>query len=258
MVENNNKVGITMVDRAMKILHYLEKKEGSAGISEIANALSLPKANVYRIMNTLREWRAVELIEESNGYRLGILLIRFGEKARKNIHLVDVCRPLMKMVVKETEESINLGVLHGDQIWMIHSESGQGRIIATKSMSTNPLYCSSMGKVYLAHFSKESLEDYYRNNHLEPRTENTIVTLKGFLKEKEEILKNNIAFDNDEYEIGLSCIGTPIFNKKKEVVACLSVSGPSTRIHLKKDEIIKHLKNATSLLEEYTEYLDIQ
>ena len=36
--------------------------------------------------------------------------------------------------------------------------------------------------------------------------------------------------DNEEFEIGVSCVGAPIFDHTNKVVAGLSIAGPTSRI----------------------------
>ena len=73
-MENEEKSGVVMVSRAMAILNYLSTKDHYIGISEIAKDMSLPKATVFRIMNSLEEWNAVEC-EVGKGYHLGRFFI---------------------------------------------------------------------------------------------------------------------------------------------------------------------------------------
>lgn len=94
-----------------------------------------------------------------------------------------------------------------------------------------------------------SLKEYF-NNKLEKRTINTIIRLDDFLKEKEEILKKDLSYDNEEYEYGLSCIATPI-KKDGEVIAAISISGPTTRLKFKNyDKLKEKLLEAKKKIEE--------
>ena len=84
-----DKTGIVMVGRAMEILDYLAGKDKPVGISEMAKDLSLPKATVFRLLNSLEEWNAVEC-SENEGYQLGCFLIKLGRSASKDLHLIDI------------------------------------------------------------------------------------------------------------------------------------------------------------------------
>ena len=105
-MENKEKSGIVMVSRAMEILNYLSVKDHYVGISEIAKDMGLPKATVFRIINSLEEWNAVEY-EEGKGYHLGRFLIKLGKSASRDAGLIDICKPYMYKIAKEIEEVFN-------------------------------------------------------------------------------------------------------------------------------------------------------
>lgn len=74
--------------------------------------------------------------------------------------------------------------------------------------------------------------------------------MDSYIKEKENILKTKIAYDLEEYEYGLTCIGTPITVNNK-VLAAISVSGPTTRLKYKTFENLeKALKETAKKIED--------
>ena len=60
-------------------------------------------------------------------------------------------------------------------------------------------------------------------------TDSTITTVKELEKELEKIKKCGYACDDEEREVGLFCVGVPIF-KNGKVVAAMSLAGPKFRI----------------------------
>ena len=52
---------------------------------------------------------------------------------------------------------------------------------------------------------------------------------EAFKEEMERIRKNGYGFDNEEREIGVSCIAAPIFDLSNEPIASISISGPTSR-----------------------------
>ena len=119
------------------------------------------------------------------------------------------------------------------------------------------MYCSSIGKVFLANMNNKELEDYFSNEDFNLRTVNTITSMEKFLDEKDTILGKNIAYDNEEYEYGLTCISAPIYNFNKEIVACISISGPTSRLKFKGLEKIENkLLNITNKISSSVEILE--
>lgn len=237
---------IQMVDRACMILDYLYKMEESASISALSKELELPKANVYRILYTLQQRGIVEKETETDLYHLGKELIKYGEKVRYDFSLVNCAKHHMKEMAQSLGETVNIGIRDEGNIITLHSEEGEKSVLVSKLIPVAELYCSSMGKLVLSDMTEEERKSYFERP-LKKRTVNTIVAYDAFDTEREAILKDGHAFDREEYEYGLSCVAVPIRNREGEIIAMMSVSGPTTRLEFKGlDHIIKTLKNSSA------------
>ena len=96
-----------------------------------------------------------------------------------------------------------------------------------------PLHITAVGKIFLAQDGASSCVDYARRTGLPRFTDNTLTDSNLLVKELESVKSLGYAFDNEEAEKGVSCIGAGIYNEEGRIVAGLSVSAPSDR--LKKD-----------------------
>ncbi len=92
-----------------------------------------------------------------------------------------------------------------------------------------PPHCSAMGKALLAHQPPEVLERF-RNVPLKQYTKNTIADFGRLLEELARVRAEGYALDCEELEIGLACIGAPIFDSSGKAVAAISLSGPKSRL----------------------------
>lgn len=254
-MENEEKSGVVMVSRAMAILNYLSTKDHYIGISEIAKDMSLPKATVFRIMNSLEEWNAVEC-EVGKGYHLGRFLIKLGKSASQDSGLIDICKPYMEKISQEIEENVNLAIEYENAMLSIYSTTIQSLILSPKSIPISPLYCSSIGKAALAYLDEERFKAYFKRQDLRKRTQYTMTTQQELEEECAKIRETGVAFDDQEYEEGLYCIAVPILNKEERLVACLGISGGYLRMVSKKAKIISLLKDAKREIEVYTECMD--
>lgn len=145
---NEEKTGVLMVSRAMAILNYLSGKDKAVGISEIAKDMGLPKATVFRILNSLEEWDAVEC-GDGSGYRLGCFLIKLGKSAGKDAHLIDVCKPHMEQIAKEVGENLNLAIEYENAMLSIYSTNIASLVLSPKSIPISPLYFLSIRYTHL-------------------------------------------------------------------------------------------------------------
>ena len=88
-------------------------------------------------------------------------------------------------------------------------------------------------------------------------TPRTITTTEQLKEDLARIRANGYAVDDIENETGVRCVGAPIFNHQREVIAALSISGPADRIPLARIERVgEELANAARAISERLGYRD--
>lgn len=246
----------TMIDRAGEILDYIYNSKEPVGVSKVSSVLNLPKATVFRILTTLEKWNIVEKHRNTDKYKLGMVLIKYGAKVSSRLSLVEIAKPIIDNLSIQIGESTNLNIEHHGYSLNIYKSSNDNSILTSRLIPVSSLNCSASGKIFLSTKSKEELIEYFNSKNCLKRTMNSIVDYDIFEKEKESILDTGLAYDNEEYEYGLSCISAPIYHKGK-VFAAISISGPKTRLELKGLETIENaLKLACETVTSLIDYLD--
>lgn len=222
---------ITILDRAFKVLDCILDSPEPVGVSQLSKITQIPKANVFRILKTLEALDAI--VPVGDGFALGSRLIKYGNGAKQHNRLVPLVTPCMQKLCKDVGETINLGVQYKNEVLVIHTELADMNTLVAFLSPVTPLFCSSIGKHFLAQMSDDELENYFETQEITLRTVNSITTKDGFIKEREEILSTGIAYDREEYDYGLSCLAAPVKNKDGKTIAGLSISGPTSRLSFK-------------------------
>lgn len=113
----------------------------------------------------------------------------------------------------------------------------------------SPLFCTSVGKAMLAYMTDEEVEKVWSNSKIERLTEKTIISFDKFNEELKKIKENGYAEDDEENEMGVRCIGSPIFNQNGEIEGAISISGPTFRVTKDRvDEISKEVIKYANLI----------
>ncbi|MBK5263467.1 MAG: IclR family transcriptional regulator [Peptostreptococcaceae bacterium] len=245
-----------MIDRTCAILDYLYKSDQPIGVSKLSSSLDFPKATVFRILTTLEKRGIVEKQHNTDKYKLGMVLIKYGAKVSSNLFLVDIAKPIIDNLSDKIGESISLSIEHQEYLLNIYRSSNDSSILASRLIPISALNCSAAGKFFLTTKSKEALIKYFASESCEKRTTNSIIDYYIFEKEKICILNKKLSYDNEEYEYGLFCISSPIYYKGK-IVAAISISGPKTRFELKGLEMMESsLKLACETVSNLADYLE--
>lgn len=222
---------IQSVDRALQILEAFSQDNRELGVTEIAKSLGLHKSTTFGLLSTLENRGYVEQNQENGKYCLGLKLFELGNLVKSGMDLRRLAYPYIKDLVDQYRETVHLVVFDkGDVVYIDKTEGDRAIRILSQVGNRLPMYCTGVGKCMMAFLPEEYLQKYILNNELKAYTEFTITDKKKLMEQLEVIRQQGYAFDKEEIEIGLRCIAAPIKNYKNEIVAAISLSGPSMRM----------------------------
>ncbi|EME5379756.1 IclR family transcriptional regulator [Enterococcus faecium] len=248
-MENKKPYGTVLI-KASKILDYLAENQ-DVSLQTIAKGVGMTSSTVLKILDTLLMIGYVNKNSEKN-YRLGAKLIRYANKNIEQIDLVELTLPFLEQLQQKIDETIHLGVLDNNEILYVNKLDPKHQTIrmSSKIGITRPLYNSAMGKAVLAEFSEEQYTDYFEKHPLIPYTEYTITNALRLKKEIQTVKETHIAFDDEEIERDIFCIGASIV-KNEQIIGAFSVSMPKYRLTDEtKEQIISALKQTKSEIEQ--------
>ena len=242
------------VDKTFAILDYFTDQNHEWGITELSRKMDSNKSTVYRFLSDLEKIGAMYRNPKTGKYGLGLKLFELGKRVRLQSAFVDKTHAALMKVAERINETVHVGILKENKVYYVDKiKAPQGLTIDTEIGSCKPLHATSLGKVLLAFsFSNGELMD---NNILQPElipyTKNTHVSLEALLTELDGIRKQGYAIDREEFEIGLICVGVPIFNKNNDIVGSLSAAGPASRFEEKEVAgYVESLRSGAILMKE--------
>jgi len=220
----------TSVARAFAILDVLASK-GETGIPllEISKHLGMSKSTTYRYLVTLEKLGTVER-DEKDRFRLGIKLVELAGPILSNNDLRNQSNAILGELAAQTQETVHLGVPSEIEVVYIAKVDSSHSIQMHSSIGTRvPMYCTALGKAILAHASSTLVEQVIGHG-LTRRTPHTITSSEALRVELERVRAQGFSVDAEENEIGVCCVGAPVFNYDGKVIGAISISGPTQRI----------------------------
>ncbi|MFH1931091.1 MAG: IclR family transcriptional regulator [Pseudomonadota bacterium] len=204
------------------------------GVTNISNQLQMNKSIVHRLLSTLVALNYVEKDPISRLYRLTTKLFEVGRTGSGFKDLEKATAPVMERLAREMGETIALAILDKGELVHIAKIESQQPLRADLPVGARlPPHCTALGKVLLAQLSSHELEAIFEGLDIVKMTSKTITDLDVFKKELSSVRKLGYAVNDEEYAMGIRCIGVPVKGADQEVLASLSVSGPSVRIQHK-------------------------
>ncbi|KQY57476.1 IclR family transcriptional regulator [Nocardioides sp. Root140] len=237
--------GVQSVDRALSILEGIARV-GVAGVTEIAGELGVHKSTAFRLVATLESHGLVEQTAERGKYRLGMGILRLAGAATARLDVVQEARPVCRNLAAETGETVNIAVLSEHSALYLDQVAGSSALQSHNWVGQHiPLHATSNGKILLSSLDPDELDDFL--GALPAYTELTI-TRKGKLrKELDHVREVGYAVAVDELEVGLTAVAAPIRNAHDDVIASMSVSGPTLRLQQQRvDEVVEQLVAAAT------------
>lgn len=215
---------VPALEKAIAILELLAESQQELSVTEIYTALYIPKATTFMVLNVLERHEIVK--KNSNGrYTIGMRLYKLGITYISKLDIIKIARPHIEALMSETGFTTHLAVIYDQKVMFIDKvePSSFVRFTTYPGMRAD-IHVTSLGKAIAAHLPSDDVEAILVEQGMGTYTVNTITNIADFRQALEQIRQNGYAIENEEGELAVRCIGAPIFDNTRKVVAAVSVT----------------------------------
>jgi len=232
---------IQVIDRSARLLDAIGQYEDPVSLKILSADTGLHPSTAFRILGALMEAGFVEK-DTAGHYMLGKKLVRLASKVKRSVGLREQARDIMEALRDAIGETVNLTVREGDEMIYIERVT-PNRMMRVEQVigSRAPLHVTAVGKLMLAELGDHFIHAYTDRTGLKPYTPHTLSTEQDLLNVVHQVKAQGFAYDDEEAEEGVGCIGVLIHDSNKDVVAGLSISAPIER---RKEEWVTLVKEA--------------
>ncbi len=215
----------------MALVDLLAGAPGPLTLSRLAAGARLHTASAHRILGALIAHGLVEKTG-AGSYDLGVHWLEIGNRLRARLNIRQVAMPHMQKLAEATGETVNLIVRRGDEAVYIERVSGGQTMIQIVQVvgAHAPLHVTAAGKIFLAEDSVSGVRGYIERTGLPAYTVHTLTAAETLAAELGAIRQEGLAYDREEAELGVACLGAPIRDAEGHLVAGLSISAPAERL----------------------------
>ncbi len=218
--------GTTAIDRGAELLVRVLDADQPVGLTELASASGIPKSTASRLVSALERQGLVQQDGERGRLRPGPAILRVAERGLLERSLVELARPALDALSQASGETINLAVPGPRGVEHVAEVEGRHFLGAGQWVGrTVDYHCTAVGKIFMA-YGRVSVPTRPPAS-LTPHTITDPIGLRAAL---ESVRREGFAEAIDELEIGLAAIAAPVRGGIGQVVAALSISGPTTRM----------------------------
>ncbi len=222
---------VPAIERALTVLEFLAQSKSGFSTSEISRRLGLPKSSTYLIVGTLERLGFLQKNSHTGRYCFGLKLINLSRSALENLDLREEAKPFLQSLMQETQLTVHMAVLERTEAVIIEKIPAPG-VIPLASWVGRRLDVNStgVGKALLAFLSEEELDEIARLKGFPRRNDSTITSLGALKRELAQVRARGYSLDDEEDEMGLRCIGAPIFDSNSKSIAAISVAGTLSQL----------------------------
>ena len=205
--------GTAAIDRGADLLVRVLESEAPVALTDLASAAGLPKSTASRLVSALERRGLIEQDGERGRLRPGPAILRVAERSMLERNIVELSRPALDALAETSGETINLAVPGPEGVEHIAQVDSRHFLGAGQWLGRSVGYQhSANGKVFAA-FGRAP----------------DGVAVAG-TRELEVVRRDGSAASIDELEVGLSAMAAPVRGARGEVIAALSISGPTLRM----------------------------
>ena len=217
------------IAKALDVLDRVAEFARPVRFSELMADSALPKATLYRLVQTLTNQGMLQFDEDRQTYAPGLRLVRLAHSAWRQSSLAPVARPFVDQLAEFAGETIHLAQMDNGQVLYVDKRNASEPVeMFSQAGKVGPGYCTGVGKAIMAFLDPIAQTAAIDRQAFFAHTPNTLTTAKALSDELENIRTDGVAFDREEHEPGIICIAAPILAGQR-VIGALSVTTTTAR-----------------------------
>ncbi|MGJ9417586.1 IclR family transcriptional regulator C-terminal domain-containing protein [Massilia sp. CMS3.1] len=220
---------MTSLARGLAVVQAFSDSRKPQTIAQISQKTGIPRAAVRRCLFTLQQLGYVDA--ELNNFSLRPKVLTLGYSYLSSTPLTVSSQPYLNAISRDLGESCSLAVLEdGEVLYVARSAASRVMSVALNTGSRLPAYCTSLGRVMLAHLPAADLDAYFAKTKLKAMTDRTETNPKRLREILVEVRQDGYAINDEELELGLRSIAVPVRGASGQVLAALNVGAQASRV----------------------------
>ncbi len=241
---------MTSLARGLAVIQAFADRKRHVTISQLSGKTGLSRAAVRRCLYTLRQLGFAGCDEHGRFFLRPRILV-LGHSYLSTMPLSNAAQPILDHLGHLLHESASVATLDDqDIIYVARAHVTRVMAIELGVGSRLPCFCTSLGRVLLAHLEPEEIEEYLRRVRFTRYTEHTIDCPEKLRQVLRLVRQNGYSIVDQELEIGLRAMAVPITTANDQAVAALAVSAHAQRVSIQQMEtkFLPHLRAAAQEL----------
>lgn len=215
------------LERGLNILMELSRSHKELSFADICARVDVPKATVYRAVQTLEYMGFVQRHASTGLYSLGVNVLRLGFEYVASLDVVQVGQPVIESLRDKTGCSSHIAIRDGQDVIYVARVSAVNATIRRVSVGTRlPVHRTSLGRMLLTGLDRLAFDELYPGDVLPDNSPGSPGTPEALWQLVQEDRQRGYVIGESYFQLGISSIVYPLFNHDNEVEAVVSIMVP--------------------------------
>ncbi len=240
---------IAGLEKGLSVIEAFDETRPRLSVSEVARITGLTRAAARRYLLTLTKLDYAAF--DGKFFSLMPRILRLGHAYLASTGLPALLQPYLEQISAATQESSSAAIIDDTEIVYIARAATRRIMSIGLAVGTRlPAYCTSLGRVLMAHMPPEALDRYFTHVELRPFTPKTKIKRSEIETSLNEARNRGFALVDEELELGLRSMSVPVFDKRGQVVAAMNISAQAGRASVEAmiGDMLPHLRTAQEAL----------
>jgi len=217
---------VASVEKALRVLAAFSSGRALMSLREVAQACDLDKSAAQRFTHTLTRLGYLEKCPESKRFGLGRKVLELSFNYLRANTVVEAASPVLIDLQRATGQRVNLSLLDDTSIIYAVRQLGKREYYFSSLIGRRmPVYCSSGGRMMLAHLPREEANDILKRCTLAPITPRTIHEPAKVRAKIAEAREKGYALTVEETVMGELVVAGAILDAQGRPAAAIHIAG---------------------------------
>jgi IclR family pca regulon transcriptional regulator len=209
----------------LTILEAFTEDHQELSLTDFAKLAGTNRSTIYRYINTLAHLGYISQDTSTKRYRLSSRVLRLGYASLASTPFIAVARPHLSQLAEDIGHTVSLAVLDETDIIYVDRFT-KGIDINVSVGSRLPAFCTSIGKVLLAHVPEPNRSRLLDKIDFTPRGPNSIRDRQALELALARVRQDGYSINDEELFYGVRSIAAPIVGS-----VGLPVAGANVAVH---------------------------
>jgi DNA-binding IclR family transcriptional regulator len=216
---------------------------GPMSVVDIAEAISMPRPSVYRLLDALEHVELIGIREDGRA-QLGTQILHLASASLQGIPEVSAARPAMARLNELTGQTVYLCAVRNQLVTCLDWVKGtKVTLLLLNPGGTLPPHAGATSRAIMA-WDDQLRHSVTASAPLQAITPNTLTTAEQVEADAKIIRERGFSVSDQDVTVGVAALGVPLFDSHGVLRGALSVAGLRDDVLPRQDEFIALLQEA--------------